>query len=57
MLGKTDWWITMYDTIGKKEITKYFESEYKLDKFKSSLKYKSRYIILECSTDKYGWSD
>lgn len=56
MLGKTDWWITMYDTIERKQITKYFESEYKLDKFKYSLKYKSRYIILECSTDKY-WSD
>ena len=57
MLGKTDWWITMFDTVLKKQITKYFESEFELDKFKRSLKYKTRYIVLECSSDKYGWSD
>lgn len=57
MLGKTDWWITMFDTVLRKQITKYFESEFELDKFKRSLKYKARYIVLECSTDKYGWSD
>ena len=56
MLGKTDWWITMYDQIERKQITKYFESEFELDKYKRRLKYLTRYIILESSTDKY-WSD
>ena len=56
MRGKTDWWITMYDTVLRKPITKYFESEFDLDKFKRSLKYKARYIVLESSSDKY-WSD
>ena len=56
MLGKTDWWITMYDQIDRKQITKYFESEFELDKYKRRLKYLTRYIILESSTDKY-WSD
>lgn len=56
MIGKTDWWITMYDTVLRKQITKYFESEFDLDKYKRRLKYFGRYIILECSTDKY-WSD
>lgn len=53
MLGKTDWWITIIDNSTNKQFTKYFESEYKLDKFKYSLKFKPRYTILECSTDKY----
>ena len=56
MRGKTDWWITMYDSVERKQITKYFESEFELDKFKRRLKYLTRYTVLESSTDKY-WSD
>lgn len=56
MRGKTDWWITMYDSIERKQITKYFESEFELDKYKRRLKYLTRYTVLESSTDKY-WSD
>ena len=57
MCGKTDWWITMYDTVLRKQIIKYFECEWDLDKYKRRLKHLHRYIVLECSTDKYGWSD
>ena len=52
----TDWWLVIFDQKENKQFTKYFECEFKLDKYKRYLKYKPRYIILESSTDKY-WSD
>ena len=50
MLGKTDWWITMYDTVLRKQVTKYFESEFELDKFKRSLKSSNEYVLYSLIT-------
>ena len=53
MIGKTDWWITMYDTVLRKQITKYFECEWDLDKYKRRLKYIPHLRLVEDSTDIY----
>ena len=49
----TDYWIILFDLKMNKQFTKYFDCEFELDKYKRYLKHLGRYIILECSTDKY----
>lgn len=49
----TDYYLILFDLKDNKQFTKYFESEFEKDKFKWSLKYKTRYIVLIDSHDKY----
>lgn len=49
----TDYYLVLFDTYTNKQFTKYFETEFKKDKYKRYLKYIGRYIILEDSSDMY----
>lgn len=52
----TDYWLVIFDLKENKQFTKYFNSEFEKDKYKWSLKYKTRYLVLEDS-HQYMFSD
>lgn len=50
----TDFYLVLFDLKLNKQVTKYYETEFKKDKDKYRIKkYLGRYIILEDSSDKY----
>lgn len=50
----TDYWLVLWDLKENKQITKYYETEFKKDKDKLRIKkFLGRYLILSDSTDEY----
>ncbi len=46
-------YLVLYNRETKKQFTKYFETEYDMDKFKNKLKFSKRLFVIEDSRDIY----
>lgn len=46
-------YLVLYNRETKKQFTKYFETEFKMDKFKRKLKYSKKLFVIEDSRDIY----
>jgi len=46
-------WLVLYNKDTKRYFTKYFETEFKKDKFKRKIRYIKNLILIEDSTDIY----
>lgn len=44
-------YLVLYNRENKKQFTKYFETEFEMDKFKRKLKYSKRLFVIEDSRD------
>lgn len=46
-------YLVLYDSVNNREFTKYFKSEYEMDKFKRKLAYSSKLFVIKDSRDNY----
>ena len=46
-------YLVLYNRETKKQFTKYFETEYDMDKFKNKLRFSKRLFVIEDSRDIY----